>query len=106
MIDNKWNPLKPGMQFTTTGEVKSADGSVSAHSVVHTVTGLTKVIHGVKTLVLWDRDYSDGVLAESELAFFAQSKRTGQRLALRGIPGGVRERQAGGRTEHLHQRNR
>lgn len=77
VIDNKWNPLKPGMQFTTTGEVKSADGSVSAHSVVHTVTGLTKVINGVKTLVLWDRDYSDGVLAESELAFFAQSKRTG-----------------------------
>lgn len=77
VIDNKWNPLKPGMQFTTTGEVKSADGSVSAHSVVHTVTGLTKVINGVKTLVLWDRDYSDGVLAESELAFFAQSKTTG-----------------------------
>lgn len=77
VIDNKWNPLKPGMQFTTTGEVRSADGSVSAHSVVHTVTGLTKVINGVKTLVLWDRDYSDGVLAESELAFFSQSKRTG-----------------------------
>ncbi|MHA7223865.1 hypothetical protein ACX80S_16335 [Arthrobacter sp. RHLT1-20] len=77
VIDNKWLTLKPGMQFTTTGEVKSADGSVSAHSVVHTVTGLTKVINGVKTQVLWDRDYSDGVLAESELAFFAQSKKSG-----------------------------
>jgi hypothetical protein len=71
-IDNKWLPLVPGMQFTTSGTVTSADG-VHPHSVVHTVTGLTKVIDGVKTLVLWDRDYSDGELAESELAFFSQS---------------------------------
>lgn len=71
-IDNKWFPLTPGMQFTTTGRVTDADGT-HAHSVVHTVTGLTKVIDGVKTLVMWDRDYSDGVLTESELAFFAQS---------------------------------
>ena len=55
------------------GTVTSADGT-SAHKVVHTVTGLTKVIDGVNTLVMWDRDYSDGELAESELAFFAQSK--------------------------------
>jgi hypothetical protein len=75
LINNKWNPLTPGMQYTTTGKVVSADGTTSAHSVVHTVTGLTKVINGVKTLVLWDRDYSDGVLAESELAFFSQSKK-------------------------------
>lgn len=74
-IDNKWFPLKPGMQYTTTGKVVSADGTTSVHTVVHTVTGLTKVINGVKTLVLWDRDYSDGELAESELAFFSQSKK-------------------------------
>ena len=72
-IDNKWFPLKPGMQYTTDGTVTSAEGT-SAHKVVHTVTGLTKLIDGVNTLVMWDRDYSDGELAESELAFFAQSK--------------------------------
>lgn len=71
-IDNKWFPLKPGMQYTTTGTVISAEGT-STRTVVHTVTGLTKVIDGVKTLVLWDRDYSDGELVESELAFFAQT---------------------------------
>ncbi|MET3142600.1 UNVERIFIED_ORG: hypothetical protein ABIB19_002019 [Arthrobacter sp. UYEF10] len=71
-IDNKWFPLKPGMQYTTTGTVTSAEGT-STRTVVHTVTGLTKVIDGVKTRVLWDRDYSDGELAESELAFFAQT---------------------------------
>ncbi|MET3173322.1 UNVERIFIED_ORG: hypothetical protein ABIB52_001154 [Arthrobacter sp. UYCu721] len=71
-IDNKWFPLKPGMQYTTTGTVTSAEGT-STRTVVHTVTGLTKVIDGVKTRVLWDRDYSDGELVESELAFFAQT---------------------------------
>lgn len=71
-IGNKWFPLTPGLQYTTTGKVTDAAGT-RAHTVVHTVTGLTKVIDGVKTLAMWDRDYSDGVLTESELAFFAQS---------------------------------
>lgn len=70
-IDNKWFPLKPGMVYTTTGKVVSAEGSTE-RTVTHTVTGLTKVIDGVKTLVMWDRDYADGSLVESELAFFAQ----------------------------------
>jgi hypothetical protein len=39
---------------------------------VFTVTDLTKVIDGVRTRVLWDRDYQNGELAESELAFQAQ----------------------------------
>jgi hypothetical protein len=72
-LDNKWFPLKPGSQYTTTGDVKSAEGTTK-RTVVHTVTGLTKVIDGVKTLVMWDRDYSDGVIVESELAFFAQTE--------------------------------
>lgn len=72
-IDNDWFPLKPGMQFTTTGTVSSADGTTK-RTVIHTVTGLTKVIDGVKTLVMWDRDFSDGELVESELAFFAQTR--------------------------------
>jgi len=72
-IDNQWFPLKPGMQFTTTGTVTSADG-VHEHSVIHTVTGLTKLIDGVQTRVMWDRDYDDGELVESELAFFAQTR--------------------------------
>lgn len=71
-ISNEWFPLKPGMQYTTEGTVTSAEGT-SAHKVIHTVTGLTKVIDGVNTRVMWDRDFSDGELAESELAFFAQS---------------------------------
>lgn len=72
-IDNKWFPLAPGMQYTTTGTVTNAEGSTE-RTVVHSVTGLTKVVNGVKTLVMWDQDFSDGELVESELAMFAQSK--------------------------------
>ncbi len=74
-IDNRWFPLEPGMQYTTTGKVVSATEGTSTHTVVHTVTGLTKKIDGVNTLVLWDRDYSDGELVESELAFFAETRK-------------------------------
>ena len=71
-IDNQWLKLRPGMQYTTSGKVISPDGTTT-RTVVSTVTGLTKVIDGVKTIVVWDRDYSDGELVESELAFFAQT---------------------------------
>lgn len=74
LINNQWFPLKPGMQYTTTGKVISAEGT-TLRTVVHTVTGLTKKIDGVKTVVMWDRDISDGVLVESELAFFAQTRK-------------------------------
>jgi hypothetical protein len=74
LIDNKWLTLKPGMQSTTTGKVVSPDGTTS-RTVVSVVTGLTKVIDGVKTIAVWDRDYSDGELVESELAFFAQTRK-------------------------------
>ncbi len=73
-IDNQWLKLRPGMQYTTTGKVVSAEGT-TVRTVVSTVTGLTKVIDGVKTIVVWDRDYSDGELVESELAFFAQTEK-------------------------------
>lgn len=72
-INNKWFPLEPGMQYTTTGTVTSSEGT-STRTVVHTVTGLTKLIDGVNTLVLWDRDFTDGELEESELAFFAETR--------------------------------
>ncbi len=37
-----------------------------------TVTDLTKVVNGVRAVVVWDRDYASGELQETELAFFAQ----------------------------------
>jgi len=39
---------------------------------VLTVTDLTKVLNGVRNRVLWDQDFQQGELTESELTFFAQ----------------------------------
>jgi hypothetical protein len=70
-IDNRWMPLVPGLQFILDG-VANRGGGPLPHRVVFTVTDLTKVIDGVRTVVLWDRDYNNSVLQEAELAFFAQ----------------------------------
>ena len=70
-IDNKWLPLVPGTQFILSGRT-NAGGRRLPHRVVLTVTDLTKVIDGVRTVVLWDRDINAGSLAEAELAFEAQ----------------------------------
>src|ERR1700739_939421 len=70
-IENTWFPLIPGTQFVYEGRAAEG-GQVLPHQLVLTVTGLTKVIGGVQTRVLWDRDYNSGELVEGELAFHAQ----------------------------------
>jgi hypothetical protein len=68
------NPLLsyvPGTEFVLDGRV-NVGGQPLAHQVILIVTDLTKVIHGVRTMILWDRDFNTGVLTESELAFHAQ----------------------------------
>ena len=72
-VDNQWLPLVPGTEFTLDGEVTDQDGS-TPHRVLYTVSDVTKVIDGVRTLVVWERDISDGELQEEELAFVAQDK--------------------------------
>jgi hypothetical protein len=70
-VDNAWFPLRPGTQFVYEGFTVEGGRRVP-HRVVFTVTDLTKVIEGVRTVVLWDRDFSAGELVEAELALFAQ----------------------------------
>jgi hypothetical protein len=72
-IDNEWFPLKPGTQWVWKGSTQEEEGRVP-HSIVFTVTDLTKVINGVRAVVGWDRDFSDGELVETELIFLAQDK--------------------------------
>ena len=70
-IDNQWLPLTPGTRFTLEGRASNG-GETLPHSIVFTVTDLTKTIAGVRTVVLWDVDIQDGEVAEAELAFHAQ----------------------------------
>lgn len=70
-IDHRWFPLEPGTYLEYRGS-SLEDGERLRHSVEITVTDLTKVIDGVETVVVWERDYTEGELVEAELAMFAQ----------------------------------
>src|SRR5215218_8251312 len=70
-IDNRWSPLKPGTQFTLNG-VADRGGGLLPHEVITTVTDLTKVINGVRAVVLLEKDINEGELQEAELRFEAQ----------------------------------
>jgi hypothetical protein len=70
-IDNRWFPLRPGTKYVWEGS-EHREGKRVAHHVVFIVTDLTKMVDGVRTRVVWDRDFADGVLSEGELAFDAQ----------------------------------
>lgn len=71
---SRFFPLRPGTSYVYEGVVKDADGT-KRHRIVFTVTDLVKRINGVNARVVFDRDISDGVLAESELAFFSKDRR-------------------------------
>lgn len=70
-MDNPWYPMKPGTQWIYEGFTEDK-GFTIPHRIVFTVTDLTKVIEGVRAVVAWVEDYSEGQLVESELAFYAQ----------------------------------
>jgi hypothetical protein len=69
--DSRYFPLTPGIRYVYQGTVTDAEGT-QRHRIVFTVTDLVKRVDGVNTRVILDEDFADGVLEESELAFFAQ----------------------------------
>ncbi len=72
IVDNEYFPLVPGTRYVWEGSAFDDEGQPLERMVIFTVTDLTKVIGGVRTVVGWDRDFNDGVMGESELIFFAQ----------------------------------
>ncbi len=74
LVGNTMFPLRPGTEFVYRGTIVEG-GKSTAHSVTFTVTDLTKMIDGVRTVIAWDRDFEAGELTEQELAFFAQDDR-------------------------------
>jgi len=70
-IDNRWLPLVPGTEMVYAGRATRA-GHRGAHRIVITVSDLVKVVYGVRTLVVWDRDLDGDRLDEQEISFFAQ----------------------------------
>jgi hypothetical protein len=70
-VDNPWFPLVPGKRYTYTGAA-TVDGERLARKVVLIITDLTKEISGVKSVVAYEVDYTDGVLGEAEIVLWAQ----------------------------------
>ena len=70
---NKWVPIAPGTQYVLEGRANRGGGPLP-HTIVSTVTDLTKKVNGVKTRVLWDVDLNQGTVQESELAFWAEDE--------------------------------
>lgn len=73
LVDNPFLPLVPGTQLVLRG-VSNVVGPTLDHEVVFTVTDLTKRVAGVRSVVAYDVDVSDGEVTEAELAFFAQDE--------------------------------
>jgi hypothetical protein len=70
-VDHRWFPLQPGTRLDYRGSSLD-EGERLTHGVTIIVTDLVKEIDGVKNVVSWERDYTDGELVETELALFAQ----------------------------------
>jgi hypothetical protein len=72
-ITNVLLPLIPGTKSVFSGSViDEDDGSVHSHQIISIVSGVTKELDGVRSVVVWERDVQDDQLQESELAFEAQ----------------------------------
>jgi hypothetical protein len=71
-VDNRWFPLKPGTRWVWEGTAID-EGERIKRRVIFTVTDLTKVVDGVRTVVAYDIDETAGELDEVEIALFAQA---------------------------------
>ena len=68
---NPWFPLTPGYQSVREGGVNKGSRRLP-HRRVYTVTDVTKVINGVKTVLVLDQDFDGGELAEQALDYLAE----------------------------------
>lgn len=73
MVSNAWYPLRPGTRLFYKGSSEE-DGERLHHTVDIVVTDLVKVVDGVPSRVVFERDYTEGELVETELALFATDR--------------------------------
>ena len=73
VVDNEWLPLEPGTRWEHRGWTEE-EGKRVSHTIVFVITDLVKEIDGVRALVGWERDFSDGELVEAEVITLAQDR--------------------------------
>lgn len=70
-VTNRYLPDIPGTQYILSGTVTTG-GHPHPHRIVTTITDLTKMVDGIRTVVIYEQDLQRGVVQESELLFAAQ----------------------------------
>jgi hypothetical protein len=70
---NNWYPLVPGNQTLRDGSINRGSRKLH-HQLRVTVTDVTKVINGVKTVAILDQDINQGQIGEASLDYLAQDK--------------------------------
>jgi hypothetical protein len=70
---NKWFPLKPGYQSVREGGLDRGRRRLT-HRRVYTVTDVSKVINGVRAVVVLDQDIDGGEVAEQALDYLAEDR--------------------------------
>jgi hypothetical protein len=71
-IDNPYLPIGPGTRTVLRAEGIDSDGEAFVETSVLRFGGLGPVIGGVRSTVLRDRAYEDGVLVEDTFDYYAQ----------------------------------
>lgn len=71
---NKWLPLRPGTQWVREGRVNVGHRRLP-HRVVSTVTDVSRVVDGVRTVAVLDQDYNGGQVGEQSVDYLAEDKR-------------------------------
>lgn len=70
---NRFLPLKPGLQWVRVGGTEVGHRRVP-HRVVATVTGVTRLIDGVRAVAVLDQDIDAGQLAQYSIDYLAEDR--------------------------------
>lgn len=70
---NPWMPLAPGLQTVSKGFVNVGDRHLP-HVRVTTITDVTKVVNGVRAVLVLDQDYNGGQLSEQSIDYLAEDE--------------------------------
>jgi hypothetical protein len=68
---NRWLPLAPGIQAVQKGYV-SVGGRRLTHTRLTTVTDITKMVNGVRAVLVLDQDFDGGQLSEQAIDYLAE----------------------------------
>ena len=68
---NQWVPMAPGIQAVTKGFVNVGDRRLP-HVRVTTITDVTKIVNGVRAVLVLDQDFDGGQLSEQAIDYLAE----------------------------------